>query len=177
MAVKENSRVKVISGAYVGNTGKVMTVHDFLGVAIVSFDDGNVGKCFFSELIEEVPAEEIPEGAKKISREDFNNALDKITNPKNISAEDPIDRMALLVRGITTKIIGENIAKSLFEDNTFVTMTESQFVDALWDSCNPNVVKEPVGKEMPLSHVAVVASTVVEQIMKIVPIIFGGEND
>lgn len=179
MAIHENSKVRVIRGLHDGRTGKVNRIYNDLAIAIVTFDDtGEVGKVGLSSMVEilaeEKPAPKIefmPEGAKKISRDEFNDAIRVVTLPDNGEHTD-------FLRYMTAMIIGLKIADTIFKDEDVVVMTKDELIVTLWDLCNPKIVNEPVGKEMPISKWATISLSTVVILLDIIPIIFdGSEND
>lgn len=145
MTIREKTRVRVIAGYYEGKTGKINSVHPEAGVAIVSFDDnGDVGKVELAHLIEiqdqpeekapEIP--EIPEGAKQISRADFDKAIDDLVSPARIlfSGGNPHAVVGKLGAILASR---RTVADKIFNGATAVTMTEDEFISALWIACDP----------------------------------------
>lgn len=180
MVIRENSTVKVIGGLYDGKTGKVVKVHDYIDIALVSFDDnGDVGKVPLSALVEVQPQADrivdvkivIPEGAKKITRADFDKAIVTATRP---DFENPGDFMDAITHGLASGIVGGIAANKIFGDQDVVVMTRDDLVVALWDGCNPKNVNEssgfPIAKSLAISTGAIIA------LKKIVDILFGAEN-
>lgn len=142
MTIREKTRVRVIAGFYEGKTGKINRTYPESGVAIVSFDEnGDVGKVNLSDLIEieaqpEEKAPEIPEGAKQISRVDFDKAVDDLVSPERIifsggNAHATVAKLGAILA--SRRIVGDKI----FNGATSVVMTEDEFVSALWIACDP----------------------------------------
>lgn len=138
MAIRENATVKVINGFHEGKTGKVVKIHDYAEIAVVSFDDnGDLGKVLLSELVEIQPQEsrivdvriEIPEGAKKISREEFMEAIDQVTKPDKI-IEKVGAEMGFLV-GMNVMIGALKLAERLFEESEIIIITKDQLFHAI----------------------------------------------
>lgn len=185
MAICENATVKVINGFHEGKTGKVVKIHDYAEIAVVSFDDnGDLGKVLLSELVEVQPQEsrivdiksEIPEGAKKISRADFDAAVEKLTCPEKMMdfAANP---MVGFTKILTAKIVGDSVRDKIFEGEDVVVMTEDQLILALWDACNPIAVNEVTTGGKTSNRKAVkVAITALISLEEIVEILFGAEN-
>lgn len=172
MTIREKTRVRVIAGYYEGKTGKINSVHPEAGVAIVSFDDnGDVGKVNLSDLIEiqdqpEEKAPEIPEGAKQISRADFDAALDRVSNEVMRSGKNP---MVGFTQIMTARLVADSVKVEIFRDQDVVTMTEDDFASALWDACNPATLRElndmPTGGKV--RRLAMVAYISFEEIVEI----------
>lgn len=179
MAIRENSTVNVIGGPYKGRTGKVVRVHDLVSVVIVSFDDnGDLGKIHFSELVEIEPQKqavepEIPEGAKKISRADFEEALtESIVFLEEYQFRNPKSRAA----GVTiAAIVGTNVADKIFKGQDVVVMSEDQFIVALWADCCPEAVSEIIGGGVPIGKAKDISVAAVASLAKISDILFGDE--
>ena len=184
MTIRENSTVKVIGGFYEGKTGKVVKIHDYAEIAVVSFDDnGDLGKVSLSELIEVQPQAdrivdvkiEIPEGAKKISRADFDAALDELISPEKMLA-DKVNPTVSFAKVLTVKIIGDTIRDEIFKDQDVVVMTEDTFVSAMWDACNPTHIREAMKSKDSAGKIIKLAITALISMEEIVGILFGAEN-
>lgn len=184
MAIRENATVNVIGGSYKGRTGKVVKIYDYADIAVVSFDDnGDLGKVLLSELVEIQPQEsrivdvkiEIPEGAKTISRADFDAALAEITSPEKMRGSES-NLMATFTRIMTARVVGDSVRDKLFEDQDVVVMTEEEFISALWTACNPVTISESVKKGVYARGCIHVAITAMIGLEEIVGILFGAEN-
>lgn len=179
MVVRENATVNVIGGPYKGRTGKVVRVHDLVDIALVSFDDnGDLGKVSLSALVEVQPQKqavepEIPEGAKKISRADFEVAL--IDSSQYTASRVSSHPLTAIIGSSIGTIVGANIADKIFKDQDVVVMTEDQFVAELWVNCNPKAVGEMIGNLMNLGNNMDVAIAAIMNLRKIPVILFGGE--
>lgn len=145
MKVNTNDRVRVVRGdpavrEYTDNVGIVERTYPTIEIAIVSFDNGCVGKIHFSNLVkvETEPEENIPEGAKFITREAYNKALKKITD-----ASDSKDIIATLL-GV---VVGNMISDKIFNDSEVVAMTKNQFIERLWSECSPVSISKFVNEE------------------------------
>lgn len=185
MAIQKNATVKAIGGFYDGRVGKVCSIFPEIDTAVVSFDDnGDVGKVSLSALVEIQSQEskivgvkvEIPEGAKKISRADFDAAVEKITSPEKMMdfASNP---MVGLIKILTAKIVDDSVRDKIFKDQDVVVMTEDEVILALWDACNPIAVNEMTTGGKTSNRKAVkVAITALISLEEIVDILFGAEN-
>lgn len=133
MSIRENATVKVIGGLYDGKTGKVVKVHDYADIAVVSFDDnGDVGKVSLSALVEIQPQAdqvvdvkiEIPEGAKKISRAEFMDAITQVTKPDKI-----VERLGAekgMLAGLNALVMGMKLTERLFGEDEIIVITRDQ---------------------------------------------------
>lgn len=182
MAIRENATVKVINGFHEGKTGKVVKIHDYADIAVVSFDDnGDLGKVLLSELVEVQPQKqavepEIPEGAKRITKKEFITALEKVVSPEAIFAgsADPLHAM---LEGLSATLFGHKMAKTLFEDKDAVILTEDDLVGVLWNTCNPvTVVKEGGGKHSTFNALLMSTSSVIV-LRDLVTILFDKERE
>lgn len=175
MAIRENSPVKVIGGLYDGRAGKVVHTYPSLDVAIVSFDDnGDVGKVTLSALLEVRPQKqavepEIPEGAKKISRADYDAALIEVTTKS-------LDKTCNIMGVMTGAIIGEFIGSEIFKESDVVVITEDQFIGAMWAGCSPEAVNKTVGNEMPIGKALGVGIAAIMSLRALPKILFGSDN-
>lgn len=185
MAIHENSLVKVVDGMYAGKTGKVVNVYPQVGTAVVSFDDnGDLGKVLLAALVEVPPQEgrivdvkiEIPEGAKKISRADFEAELKRVTSPDHVVGGKSRDPMSDFLRNITTMIVGKKVIEKIFEDQDVIVMTEDGLISALWSACDPVSISENIDKKMSPRKCITIAMTAMISFDEIVGILFGAEN-
>lgn len=185
MAIRENATVKVIGGCFEGRKGKVVKIHDFAGIAVVSFDDnGDLGKVETAHLVEVQPQEsrvvdvkiESPEGAKKISRADFEAELKRVTDPTHALGGNSRDPMSGFLRSITTMIIAKKVTEKIFEDLDVVVMTEDEFISALWSACDPVSVSENIDKKMSPRKCITIAMTAMISFEEIVGTLFGEER-
>ena len=181
MAIQKNATVKAIGGFYDGRVGKVCSIFPEIDTAVVSFDDnGDVGKVSLSALVEIRPQEtepktEIPEGAKKISRADFDNAVDALVAPEKIlfSGGNP---MSIIAKVGSVMALRDHVRNEIFKDNDNVVMTEDDFVSVLWSACNPGVAAKLIPGVKPgrkLNKIAVGAFVSFDEILEI---LFGAEN-
>lgn len=180
MAIRKNATVKVIGGFFEGREGKVIETHDFAGIALVSFDDnGGLGKVEIAQLVEIQPQEsrivdvkiEIPEGAKKISRADFEDALQRVflSQRNNGNFSD-------FIGGMTAVLVGSNVATKIFEGQDVVVMTKDEFVVALWDGCNPKCVSDQIRGRQSVARSMDVSVAAILSLREIPDILFGADN-
>lgn len=182
MAIQKNATVKVIGGFYDGRVGKVCSIFPEIDTAVVSFDDnGDVGKVNLSALVEIQSQEsktvdvkiEIPEGAKKISRADFDAAIDKITSPKKMSRSNPMSGFIAMLGGV---LVSHTLREKIFKDQDVVVMTEDDFVVALWDACSPVEIARSAGNKHSVRDAMRMSITALISLEDMVDILFGAEN-
>lgn len=183
MNIRENATVKVMSGLYAGMSGKVVKVYSGLNIALVSFDDVDVvGKVSLSSLdvvkpqeIAVEPKPEIPEGAKRISKVDFEAAIVQVVRPDKVMIDS--DPMCSLSRLIAAKIVADSVRDQIFKDKDAVGMTEDEFIGALWNACNPVAVAKTTGNQMVARRAAHVGVSAYLTLEEIVEILYAGDND
>ena len=184
MNIKVNDRVKVVSGSMDGCTGKVIRIHDFIvPVAIVEFD-GCTAKIQVKDLEKVEPQENqeakngIPEGAKRITKDEYRDALQKITSPEAIFSGGSADPTHALIEGLSAIVFGRKVEKILFKDKDAVILTEDDLVGVLWNACDPvAMVKEVNLKQSALGALLMSVSSVIV-LRDLVTILFGvSEND
>lgn len=179
MAIREKATVNVIGGPYKGNTGKVVRVYGSVGIALVQLENGDLGKVYLSEMVEIRPQEtepktEIPEGAKKISRADFEVAfIESNQFLRECTTENPTSGIVTTAVGT---IVGKNIADKLFKDQDVVVMTEDQFTAALWTGCSPEATSGIIGGLMGVGKTIDVSIAALMSMRKIPDLLFGAEN-
>lgn len=179
MAIRENATVNVIGGPYKDGTGKVVRVYGNVGIALVQMENGDLGKVYLSELVEIHPQEtepktEIPEGAKKISRADFEIAfIESIQLLRETAFDNPTSGIITTAIG---SIVGKNIADKLFEDQDVVVMTEDQFTAVLWAGCSPEAMSGIIGGLMGIGKTIDVSIAALMSMRKIPDLLFGAEN-
>lgn len=186
MAIRENMHVKIVNGFYAGKVGKVVSTFATINTATVSLDDnGEIVKVSLSDLIEILPQEtkivsvdiEIPEGAKKISRADFEEALKEVTSPDHVLGGKSRDPMGALMKTIATMVVAKRVTNEIFGDQDFIVMTEDEFISAIWSACNPNSVAAAVEKKMSTRKCITVAMMAISSFEEIVAIIFGEDRN
>lgn len=179
MNVRENDRVQVVGDIFDGKVGTVKSVYNSLGMAVVKFDEG-VAKVPLSCLVKiksqenAEPKTEIPEGAKKISRADFEVAL--IDSSQYMASRVSSHPLTAVIGSSIGTIVGANIADKIFKDQDVVVMTEDQFVAELWVNCNPKAVGEMIGNLMNLGNNMDVAIAAIMNLRKIPGILFEADN-
>ena len=124
-------------------------------------------------LIPDKSKNEIPDGAREITKEDFDAAVENVTDPDSFFSESNLSPMSRMVKAVSVKIVAGYIAEEIFKDRDVITMTEDAFVAALWDGCNPTVISGIVGNRMSAFKCSDVALTSFIGLNEIVPILFG----
>lgn len=192
MSIKENDRVKVIKAEgelspLIGATGTVKRIYELSAgdiAAVQIIPDETIAREIFVKLpvenLEKVgPQEnretEIPEGAKRITKADFEAALAEITSPEKMH-ESGSNLLGTFTRIMTAKIIGDSVRDKIFEDQDVVIMTEEEFISTLWKACDPVTTSESVKKGLSARKCVHVAITAMIGLEEIVGIIFGGSN-
>ena len=190
MSIKENDRVQVIKAdgelsPLVGAIGEVIRVYE-LGAgniaAVRIIPDETIAREIVVKLpvenLEKVKAQtqetEIPEGAKQISKEDFEAALAEITSPEKMLGSNSVVSFTKL---LTAKIVGDNVKNELFKDQDVIVVTEEEFIVALWNACNPLSVDGTTGNKMGARKTVKISITAIISLEEIVDILFGGSND
>lgn len=182
MAICENATVNVISGLYKGNAGKVIRIYGNVGIALVQLENGDLCKVYLSELVEIRPKEtepkiEIPEGAKKISRAVYMDALRIVTDPATVLADasNSVDFLHATLEGLASITLGHRLAGFLFEDTDVAVVTEDDFINALWKACNPVSITE-MSREASAFNGLLTSASAVIRLRDLVPILFGDDN-
>ena len=173
--------------AFIGKTGKVERLYAELNppIAYVVFEEDeliarSMGFKVPLSHLEKVEIEadpEIPEGAKQITKADFDKALAEITAPDRAFSDTGLDPMAALTKVLTTKIVFRNAGEEIFRDREVVTMREDEFVSIFWRACDPVVVSESVDKKMSVRKCIGIALTAMIDLDEIVGILFGGSEE
>ena len=193
MRIKENDRVKVIKAEgelspLVGAIGEVIRIYE-LGAgdiaAVRIIPDETIAREIVVKLpvenLEKVTAQtretEIPEGAKQISKADFEEALARVTNPGAALSDTKLNPIAALTKIMTGKIIGDAAKDKIFKDRDVVITNEEQFIVMLWNACDPVTVAETVGKKMSMRKCVDVALAAFVTMGEIIPILFGESDD
>lgn len=183
MSIHKDDKVKVVIGAryysiFGDQIGRVLRTYDFDGgVAIVEFLEGTTAKVPFADLIKiepkktETETSEIPEGAKRISKADYDRAIIAVANPTG-------EGMSNFLGNMVAMIVAKDIRSKIFEKQDAVIMTEDQFITTLWNGCSPENVSKSVDNEMSFYECTSVSLPAMSNLRKAVNILFGeSEND
>lgn len=116
-----------------GETGEVVQVYDFLvPMAVVKFENGVTAKVEVSNLRKveaqenAEPKSEIPEGAKRITKDEFMDAISQVTKPDKIVKKVGADKGMLV--GIAALVSGIKLAEKLFKDTEVIVITKDQLI-------------------------------------------------
>lgn len=186
MIIKEGDVIKVVTTepwfeAVRGMFGEVRAIHE-LGddkVAIVRFDDGSFAKLPVDGLAKVNPrgdqeVEAIPEGAKRITKADFEKALMESASALMRGG----DSAKYLLGSMTGTIVGYQIKDNLFKSEDVITLTKDQYIATLWDACSPESISNRIDKKMTTDHCIDVGITAIIALMRTINILFGeSEND
>lgn len=176
MSIKVNDTVKIVSGPYEidfhGQIGKVKCVYDGFDIAIVQFDNG-IAKVYLSDLVrvdhKAAEDKDISEGAKLISETEWREAV-KLSTMSNVSrSSDP-------TVGMTGLVVGMNIGKRIFAEQSSVDLTKKDFIAILWDECSPLNVSKSIGEKMDAEKCVSVSLAAVLSLRETIEILFG-ESD
>lgn len=174
MSIKENSTV-IVSGYETGRVGEVVSLFSDLDIAIVRFEDGEVSKVALSRLTEFSPQQTEPnkdallEGAKRISKVDFEAAIAEVTKPDKLNPDAFMVALAGIVGAIT---ISRKLREDLFKDSDVIVMTADHLAEIVWDSCSPKKVSESVNNDIPISKALNISTAISVTLSRIVPILF-----
>lgn len=175
MAIREKTLVKAIGGEYVGRQGRVSSVYPDVGIALVSFDEPiGLVKVSLSDMVEirsqeiEAPKTEIPEGAKRIKDKDFIAASARAIATDRKSGDFAFN----MLEDMSVAIVAAMVTKKIFDGRESVVMTRTECIDALWDACSPQAIRESTGHGFPDKGSIVIAVSAISKLHKIVDILF-----
>lgn len=172
MATQKNATVKVIGGLYDGRVGKVVNTYPEIDVAVVSFEDnGDIGKVSLSALVEITPQEskivgvkvEIPEGAKKISRNEFLEAIAQVTKPDKII--EKVGEEKSMYVGLAAVMGGVKLTERLFGEDEIIVIDKERLIHEIAGS---------VADEDPKFMIVGLMNGII--LRGVVDILFGAEN-
>lgn len=181
MKIKVNDEVVIVSNEFpltrfVGRVGIVDRMYEDIipQTAIVRFSEFETVKVPVMYLEKVAPqkksSDELFGGAKRITRDDFAQAVAKVTRPKFTG------NMSDLIGTMTASISGMDITDKLFNDRDEVVMTEDQLVMALWDGCAPKNMSEIIDRKMSFAQCMDVSLTNLITLRDIVKILFPDES-
>ena len=144
-------------------------------VAFVEVEDPATGDTvgFKVALADLVAIEYKPEGAREITKSDFDAALDDVTRPDKMLSNVKVDPYKRFLATMVAIKVGCKAEREIFSDSDSVVMTEDQFVDALWNVCSPTALVEKVDGKMSAYACMDVAFAAIAILKDIVPILFG----
>lgn len=196
MKIKEADTVKIVCeigfvSEFRGQTGVVERVYELShggGVAVVKLDSGGTLKVRVDDLVkvkQPKPAEpikpvepEIPEGAKKIFKDDVKAFVVSLVDPSKLIFSDGGSGIRDLIHMLTLRVVGDKVIEKIFIGQDAVVMSADELVSALWDACNPVFLSDMIDKKMSAARCREVALASFMELSEIVPTIFDeSEND
>ena len=190
MSIKRGMTVKIVTdepflSELNNQTGEVKEIFEELGVAVVKIQGGSakVSIEFLEEVKEEKPADQKP-GTRRITKEAFEAAIDKVTKLSPEKKADEHGFLYMLTR-LAAKATGHVIMDDLFKNNSEVDLTEDELVGLLWDKCSPSNVTsrmknqrtDPKYPEVSLKKVTLISSSSFTYLEDIVDLLFPQDND
>lgn len=179
MIIKRGMTVKIVTdepflSELNNQTGEVKEIFEELGTAIVKIQ-GGVAKVpieFLEEVKEENPADQKP-GARRITKEEFEDAISKVSNPEKILkvAECGSEVMTVMIANILGSLIGKKISEKIFKDQSEIEITKLDFAVLLWSECGPEKLSADPGilgliPENPL-FLSVISINVLEKMVSV----------
>lgn len=198
---REDMRVTVTTADNELKKGTIKNVYDDIETAIVKFDDGQTCKVPFSQIVvciepncQEMPESdiqetpevktEVQEGAKVITRDQFDEALGYLTSPEGMldgipkDKADEVDSLSLMLKGMTIMIVGSEIAEKLYQDKEEIEITKDQLREVITDGTNLEAIAKSINNEMSVTKVLPIALLSMLVLLKLVKIFFDdSEND
>lgn len=190
MSLKKGMKVKIVTeepflSEIKNEVGTVHEIYEDMGIAIVKIPGGatKVPIEFLEEVKEENPADQKP-GTRRITKEAFEAAIDKVTKPSPEKMADEHDFLYMLMR-LAAKATGYVIMDDLFKNNSEVDLTKDELVALLWDNCSPsnvasrvkNLRTDPKYPEVSLKKVILISSISFTYLKDIVDLLFPQDND
>lgn len=187
MKINVNDKVLISSeneiiGAYNGKVATVKRIYTEVTppIAYVEIEEdpevaNTVGfKVPLADLvaIPDEPKSEIPEGAREITKADFDEAVNAVTSPDNLP--EGVERTTVrMITLLTNRILAGDVRKEIFKDRNSVIMTEDEFTAALWNSCRPEVVANASGNKNSWRGYAHISIGLMLSFEDMIPILFG----
>ena len=186
-----NDEVMFISengSAELGRVGKITNIHELKNgdIAIVEFADG-LEKIPLENLVkvkrepveepkdektEEKTETEIPEGARKISKNEMTAALVKITSPDYLKSNLKVSGTSVFF-GLTAVMVGHRIIDELYGDKDTVVITREDLMRILKDGLTLKKLSEDVGGRMDAACLTPVGITCAIVLKRLIPELFG----
>lgn len=184
MKIKVDDEVVVVSNEfpvsrYVGRIGTVIRMYEDIvpPMVIVKFADEVTIKVPLMYLEKVAPQEkssnELLEGAKRISKVEFDSAVFEAIRPDGKVGANPL--ISALDR-LVGYVAGNTVSDKIFGDQEVVTMTEDQFVNALWDGCSPKNMSDCISGAMSLRRCVDVSIASIMSLRNLVKIFFPDES-
>lgn len=179
MSIKRGMTVKIVTdepflSELNNQTGEVKEIFEELGVAVVKIQ-GGVAKVpieFLEEVKEENPTDQ-KLGARRITKEEFEDAISKVSSPEKLLkvVERGHDVMGVMLVNILGSLIGKKISGKIFKDRSEIEITKLDFAVLLWSECGPEKLSADPGisgliSEKPLSF-SVMSIMVLEEMVSV----------
>lgn len=173
--------------AELGRVGKITNIHELKNgdIAIVEFADG-LEKIPLENLVkvkrepvedpkdekteEKAETEEIPVGARKISRDEMSEVLVKITLPDYI--EKNLGKSSVLM-GLAVVLVGTRIICELYGDKDTIVITREDLEKALIDGLSMEKLSKDVGDQMDIVRLAPIGIACALVLKNLIPELFG----
>ena len=107
-------------------------------------------------------ADEIPEGAKRITEAMFKAALAEVTQ---LDEDTYLDKLAAAIQGMSIK-------KDLFKETDEIVITSNEFVVKLWELCSPQNIAGAVRDKQNYSDAFSVSVKVIAVLEDLVEVLF-----
>lgn len=177
--IKEKSLVRVINGPHAFRIGRVSSLYPDLDIALIECTEGfGLCKVRISDLVEmpaqdneepkEEPKDEIPEGAKVIKAKDFIAASAHAIATDRKSGDFALN----MLEDMSTAIVAAMVTKKIFDGRESVVMTRTECIDALWDACSPQTIRENTTDGFSDKGFIVVALAAISKLHKVADILF-----
>lgn len=167
--------------------GVVNKVFPGMPVIFVEFEDGNIEKVAVDRLALEPRKDvssdaETPEkktesqnGAKRITKTEFINAVSRVTSPEGMLGDKStdVDPMSLFLKGMAVHIVGLKICDKLFGDNDVIEITRGQLKKAIIENTTPGAISESVNGQMSIESVFPISLLSVLVLKKLIFDFFG----
>ena len=185
MSLRKGMKVRIVTeepflSEIKNEVGTVHEIYEDMGVAIVKIPGGaaKVPIEFLEEVKEENPTDQKP-GTRRITKEAFEAAIDKVTKPSPEKMADEHGFLYMPTR-LAAKATGHVIMDDLFKNNSEVDLTEDELVGLLWDKCSPSNVAsrmknpwtDPKYPEVSLKKVTLISSSSFTYLEDIVDLLF-----
>lgn len=177
MSLKKGMKVRIVTedpflSEIKNEVGTVHEIYEDMGVVIVKIPGGaaKVPIEFLEEVKEENPANQKP-GARRITKEEFEDAISKVSNPEKLLkvVERGSDVMSVMFVNILGSLIGKKISGKIFKDQSEIEITKLDFAVLLWSESGPEKLSADPGisgliSEKPL-HLSVMSIMVLEEMV------------
>lgn len=177
MSLKKGMKVRIVTedpflSEIKNEVGTVHEIYEDMGVVIVKIPGGaaKVPIEFLEEVKEENPANQKP-GARRITKEEFEDAISKVSNPEKLLkvVERRSDVMSVMFVNILGSLIGKKISGKIFKDQSEIEITKLDFAVLLWSESGPEKLSADPGisgliSEKPL-HLSVMSIMVLEEMV------------